>query len=81
MNNIYAYSDEELDLISKGMPKVMANLPFLVAPVNDDQLRLINAFLLGGLLMVRREQKRRLPRPKMCNCDITLTTKHPDEAA
>lgn len=67
MNNIYAYSDDELELISKGMPTVIKNLSFLIAPIDDDQLHLINAFLLGGLLMVRREQKRRLPRPKMCN--------------
>lgn len=80
MNNIYSYSDDELKQISDGMPNVLKNLQFLIDPVDDDQLYLINAFLLGGLIQVRREQRRRLSSPKTRSCDVALTTKHPDEA-
>jgi hypothetical protein len=59
MNNIYSYSDQELEHIAAALPKVLNNVRFLVAPIDDDQLYLTNAFLLGGLIAVKREQKKR----------------------
>jgi len=81
MNNIYSYSDAELEKINAGMPTVLKNLPFLIAPVDDDQLLLINSFLLGGVIQVRREQKRRKDAARREATRINISGGGPQDAA
>lgn len=89
MNNIYAYSDAELEEINSAMPKVLSNLKFLIAPIDDDELHLVSAFLLGGLIHLRREMKRREEAKrdvkgrmeKFCSCGDITHSRDPKDAA
>lgn len=57
MNNVYSYADDELSVTVNALPKILHELKYLVSP---DELWLTKAYLIGGMLNIKREQIRRI---------------------